>query len=145
MSKVFLASDHAGYSLKEELVVCVASLGYDVEDMGPFALDEGDDYPDFIVPCAKKVASTADSFGIVLGGSGQGEAMAANRTKDVRAVAFYGGSLDIVRLSREHNDANVLSLGARFLTVTEAQEAVKLFLSTSFSGEESHARRIAKF
>ncbi len=145
MSKVFLASDHAGYSLKEELVAFVVSLGYEVEDMGPFALDEGDDYPDFITPCAKKVASTADSFGVVLGGSGQGEAMAANRTKDVRAAVFYGGSLDIVRLSREHNDANVLSLGARFLTVTEAQTAVKLFLSTSFSGEESHARRIAKF
>jgi ribose 5-phosphate isomerase B len=145
MSKVYFASDHAGFPMKGELAAFVASLGYEVEDVGPFILDEGDDYPDFIAPCAKKVADTADSFGIILGGSGQGEAMAANRIKGVRASVFYGGSLELVRLAREHNDANVLSLGARFLSVDEATEAVRLFLFTSFSGEESHARRLAKF
>ncbi len=145
MSKVYFASDHAGFALKAELITLVTSLGYEAEDIGPFVLDEGDDYPDFVTPCAKKVAGTAESFGIILGGSGQGEAMAANRITDVRAGVFYGGQLELVTLMREHNDANVLSLGARFLSVEEASEAARLFLSTSFSGEESHARRIAKF
>jgi ribose 5-phosphate isomerase B len=101
-----------------------------------------DDYPNFILPCAKKVAATPESRGVVLGGSGQGEAMAANRIKGVRAAVYYGGPMDIIKLSRLHNDANVLSLGARFVSVEEAQSALELWLKTPFSEEERHARRI---
>ncbi len=145
MSKVFFAADHAGFPLKEELVPYVRNLGYEVEDMGAHALDALDDYPDFITPCATRIAETPESFGIVIGGSGQGEAMAANRISGARAAVFYGGSLELVRLTREHNDANILSLGARFVTLEQAKEAVALFLETSFSGDARHVRRIQKY
>lgn len=107
-------------------------------------MDEHDDYPDVVFPVAKAVASEPGSFGVVIGGSGQGEAITANRVRGVRAVVFYGSRLEIVPLAREHNDANVLSLGARFIDEGEAIEAVKLFLSTTFSGDERHVRRIEK-
>lgn len=145
MPKVYLASDHAGFALKEALSAHVVSLGYEVHDVGAFTLDTDDDYPDFITPCAEHVAADTGSFGIVLGGSGQGEAMAANRVPGVRAALYYGGNRDLVRLTREHNNANVLSLGARFLSEEEAKETVSLFLSTPFSGDERHIRRIQKF
>ncbi|HEX8994377.1 MAG TPA: RpiB/LacA/LacB family sugar-phosphate isomerase [Candidatus Paceibacterota bacterium] len=145
--KIYLASDHAGFELKSALLQFVSGLGYDVEDVGPYEYDEQDDYPDFIVPLARAVGSDEDSFGIVIGGSGQGEAMAANRTPGVRAAVFYGGSrgVNIVRLSREHNNANVLSIGARFVSADEAKEAVSLWLSTPFSGDARHVRRLGKF
>ena len=149
MPKVFIASDHAGFELKEALVPFLQSLGNDVEDMGPYELDPEDDYPDYILPCARAVASAEDrhldTYGIVLGGSGQGEAMAANRVPGARAMVFYGGSQDLVALARAHNDATILSLGARFLSHEEAKEAVRLFLVTRFSEDERHVRRIAKF
>ncbi|HDO23857.1 MAG TPA: RpiB/LacA/LacB family sugar-phosphate isomerase [bacterium] len=171
---IYLASDHAGFELKEKLKTFLGGLGYEVEDLGPFSYDEKDDYPDFVLPLARKVAESAaaDSAnfarGIVIGGSGQGEAMAANRIKGVRAAVYYGPSGEtpgfkgksaaaddgskpgvgegerIIKLSREHNDANVLSLGARFLDEDEAKDAVKLWLKTPFSGEERHRRRISK-
>ncbi len=120
-------------------------LGHTVEDCGAHTLDESDDYPDFVAAAARRVAAAPnETRGIVLGGSGQGEAMVANRSAGVRAAVYYGGSLDIVRLSREHNDANVLSLGARFLTPEEAQEAVRLWLATPFPGDARHVRRIQK-
>jgi ribose 5-phosphate isomerase B len=143
---VYFASDHAGFELKNALLAYVRDeLGCDTEDCGAFELDEKDDYPDFIRKAAAAVAKAPDDArGVVLGGSGQGEAMAANRYAGVRAAVFYGGSHDLVRLAREHNDANVLSLGARFVDEADAKEAVRLFLSTPFSGEERHARRIHK-
>lgn len=149
MQKVFLATDHAGFALKEVLYTYISTLGgYQVEDMGAFTFDQEDDYPDFIRPCAERVAHEPGSIGIILGGSGQGEAMVANRIPGVRAVVFYGGTPDdivIASLAREHNNANVLSLGARFLTEDEAKQAVKIFLETSFNDDERHVRRIAKF
>lgn len=144
MMKVFLASDHAGFELKNILVEFLRAQGRDVQDLGPSALQPGDDYPDFIKPLAQKVAQNKGSFGIALGGSGEGESIAANRVEGARAAEYYGGNLDIVRLAREHNDANVLSLGARFINTEHAKEAVELFLSTPFSGDERHARRIKK-
>jgi ribose 5-phosphate isomerase B len=160
--KVYLASDHAGFALKGALLAYVAELGHEVEDVGPHELNPGDDYPDFILPCAEKVAAgnvpgdPASTFGIVVGGSGQGEAMAANRVKGARAAVFYGpaprpqtdedgDTLDLISSARIHNDANMLSLGARFLSEDEAKQAVKRFLDTPFSAEERHVRRIAKF
>ena len=141
---IYLASDHAGFELKNILVEFLRAQGRDVEDIGPAALQPGDDYPDFIKPLAQKVAQNKCSFGIALGGSGEGESIAANRVEGARAAEYYGGNLQVVRLARQHNDANVLSLGARFINTEHAKEAVELFLSTPFSGDERHARRIKK-
>jgi ribose 5-phosphate isomerase B len=142
--QTYIASDHAGFELKKLLVAFLRQRGDDVEDMGPSIYMEGDDYPDFCMPLGIKVAQNKGSFGIVIGGSGQGEAMAVNRIKGARAEVYYGGATDIVKASREHNDANVLSLGARFVSNEEAQAAVELFLETRFSNEERHIRRIKK-
>jgi ribose 5-phosphate isomerase B len=141
---IFLGSDHAGFSLKENLKPFLKDIGYEVEDMGAHELNQDDDYPDFIASVAEAVSKNLGTFGIVLGGSGQGEAIQANRFKGVRAVVYYGGNLDIIKLSKEHNDANILSLGARFIETDEAKEAVKMWLETSFSDEERHKRRIEK-
>lgn len=142
--KIYIGSDHAGYELKELLKINLSSLGYEVEDKGAFFLDEEDDYPDFIIPVATEVSKDINSFGIILGGSGQGEQISANKIKGIRAIEYYGGNLEIVKLGREHNDANILSLGARFIKEDEAKEAVKLFIETPFSNEERHIRRINK-
>lgn len=142
--KIHLGTDHAGFELKEKIKEFLAAEGREIVDHGAFTLDETDDYPDFIRPVADAVSKDPESRGIVLGGSGQGEAMTANRYKGVRAAVFYGGTEDIVKLSREHNDANVLSLGARFIDNEMVKDVVKLWLETPFSGEERHKRRIAK-
>lgn len=156
MVKVFFAADHAGFELKTALVPYVKELGHEPVDCGAETFSAGDDYPDFITPCAEQVAADGNARGIIIGASGEGEAMAANRVKGVRAAVYYGEAkapqtdtngkaLGIIESSRAHNDANVLSLGARFITVDEAKEAVRRFLSTPFSGDERHARRLAKF
>lgn len=142
--KIFLGADHAGYGLKEEVKKYLLDQGFDVVDKGAGKFDKKDDYPDFIFPVAKEVAKNKGSMGIIFGASGQGEAIAANRIKGVRAALYYGNNLEIVKLSRTHNDANILSLGARFLDKKEAMEAVKLWLDTDFSSEERHIRRIKK-
>ena len=142
--KLYIGTDHAGFELKEALVAFLRAEGHEVEDFGAHSLDALDDYPDFIRPVAEAVAQDKHARGIILGGSGQGEAMCANRVKGARAVVYYGGAVDIVLLSREHNDANILSLGARFIEGEEAKEVVKLWLATPFSGAEKHARRIKK-
>jgi ribose 5-phosphate isomerase B len=144
MTKVFIASDHAGFEYKKALVPFLIEKGFEVEDLGPFELNPADDYPDFIRPLAESVAQNKDTFGIVIGGSGEGEAMDANRIAGVRAAEYYGHTPEILKASREHNDANVLSLGARFISLDEAKEAVLLWLTTPFSGDERHARRIAE-
>lgn len=154
MKKIYLASDHAGYLLKEVLKSYVSELGYEVEDCGANEHNEEDDYTDFVSIAARKVSEdSVNRMAIVLGGSGQGEAIVANRFPHVRAVVFNGQyvsadeSRDIpneIVLSREHNDANVLSLGARFLSEQEAKDAVRLWLATPFSNDERHIRRIAK-
>ncbi|MBU1046262.1 RpiB/LacA/LacB family sugar-phosphate isomerase [Patescibacteria group bacterium] len=143
--KILLATDHAGFELKESLKFFLKELGYEIEDKGAFEYNSEDDYPDFIKPVAKEVSENPDEFkAIILGGSGQGEAMTANRFKNVRAAVYNFLDFDIIKLSREHNDANILSLGARFLTEDHAKEAVKLWLETPFSEEERHIRRIQK-
>lgn len=141
---VFLGADHAGFFLKEFLETRLREAGYATRDFGAFSCDPDDDYPDIIARVAKAIAENPDTRGIIMGGSGQGEAMEANRTRGVRAAVFYGGPRSILTLSREHNDANVLSLGARFLTNEEAWEAVRLWLETQFSDAPRHARRIRK-
>lgn len=161
MPNVFIAADHAGFALKNALIEHLGTLGYVVEDLGAYALDPEDDYPDYVTPLAKRVADEIGARGIIIGGSGQGEAMCANRISGVRAAVFYGemkvtaaldiegghseDGYDLVRLARRHNDANVLSIGARFVSGEEAEEAVHIFLDTPFSDSPRHARRLAKF
>ena len=160
--KVYLAGDHAGFRLKSMLLEQLPLLGHEVEDLGPHTLEPEDDYPDYVTPMAKRISEEPDALGVILAGSGQGEAMCANRIQGVRAAVFYGkipahsaldaegghGSdgFDIVRLARKHNNANILSIGARFVSPPDADEAVRIFLTTSFDlSSGRHARRIAKF
>ncbi len=142
--KIYIGTDHAGFELKQKLVPFIQSLGHEAIDFGAHEYNEVDDYPDFITPVAKEVSANPAARGIILGGSGQGEAMTANKFPHVRAAVYYGGTFDIVRLSREHNDANILSLGARFLSEDEAKEAVRIWLNTPFPCDERHVRRLEK-
>jgi len=145
IEKIYIASDHAGYKLKQKLIDYLMSLDFEVSDEGAFDYNEEDDYPDFISKVAEKVSENSDKFfGVILGGSGQGEAIVANRFNNIRAIVYYGGNLDIIKLSREHNNSNILSLGARFIDEEEAKKVLKLWLETDFSGEERHKRRIKK-
>lgn len=141
---IYIGSDHAGYELKEKLKVFLTELNYKVIDKGAFKIDLGDDYPDYIIPVAKSVAEDQESFGIIIGGSGQGEAIAANKIDGIRATEYYGGDPEVVKVSRQHNDANILSLGARFVGDEEAREVVNLFLETKFSNDARHIKRINK-
>lgn len=142
--KVYLGTDHAGFELKEKVKSFLIKEGYEVEDCGAYGFDKDDDYPDFIGKAAQKVSENPDSDkGIIFGGSGQGEAMVANKYKNVRAAVFYG-NLDMITPTREHNDANILSIGARFLSEDKALEAIKLWLETPFSKDPRHVRRIEK-
>lgn len=143
--RIHLATDHAGYKLKERIKEALMRQNLAVVDHGAFSLDKKDDYPDFISRAAEAVSKNPTDRAIVLGGSGEGEAMVANRFKNVRATVYYGGNDKIVTLSREHNNANVLSLGARFMSEREALHAVKTWLATSFSADPRHVRRIHKF
>ena len=145
MKKIYIASDHAGFELKNKLIDFLETQGYIIQDMGAYKYDDQDDYPDFIYKAAYEVSKDpVESCGIVLGGSGQGEAIVANRFPNVRATVYYGGGLETVIKSREHNDSNILSLGARFMNEEGAKNAVKTWLSTPFSGDERHIRRIRK-
>ena len=141
--KIYIAADHAGFNLKSYLKKQLLADGYDIEDCGAFDFDPLDDYPDFIFPAAEKVANQPNSRGIIIGGSGQGEAMAANRIQGVRAAVYYDGPIDIIKLSRLHNNANILSLGARFLSVERAIEILNIWLAEKFEGER-HENRINK-
>jgi ribose 5-phosphate isomerase B len=145
---IILAADHAGFALKEKVKSYLQGKGLTVLDVGAHELKEGDDYPVYMSAAALKVAEDIGSQGrpsetkaIIFGGSGQGEAIVANRFPGVRAVVWYGGNEEIIRLSREHNDSNILSIGARFVNDEEAMKVVELWLGTSFSGEERHQRR----
>ncbi|SRR5260221_2834466 len=158
--KIYLGTDHAGFYLKEKIKKFLLEKDYDVEDCGAHDFHPSDDYVDFISLVAQKVSEHPEDRGIILGGSGQAEAIVANKYPGVRAGVFYGPvvakeSVDasgktsenpfaIVTLTREHNDANILSLGARFLTEKDALEAVEIWLTTPFSNEERHKRRIER-
>lgn len=158
--KIGLSADHAGYEQLKALQIWLQGKGHECLNFGPTSLDAEDDYPDYIFPAAKAVAGGQCEKGVVIGGSGQGEAMAANRLKGVRCAVLYGPAVakgiveqggrishdpyEIVRLSRQHNDANMLSLAARFMDMEQIKAVVELWLTTPFSGEERHQRRINK-
>src|SRR5947208_2862983 len=138
--RVFLGSDHAGFELKARLIEHVASLGHEPIDCGALAYDPDDDYPAPCIDAATRTVAEAGSLGIVIGGSGNGEQIAANKVPGVRAALAW--SDDTARLAREHNDANVISIGARQHTEADALRFVEVFLATPFSGEDRHVRRI---
>jgi len=139
---IHIAADHAGFEMKQFLKSELIKMSYVVLDHGAEAYNEKDDYPDFVTPCALAVAADDMTLGIVLGGSGQGEQIVANKIPGIRAVEYYGGNTEVIKLGREHNDANILSLGARFITNEEALAAVKVFIENQFSNSERHVRRI---
>ncbi len=158
--KVYLATDHTGFELKNKVKEFLQKEGYEVEDCGAYEFNKDDDYPDFISKAAQKASNNPDGVGIIFGGSGQGEAMVANKYPNVRCALFYGPALpvravditgrqssdpfEILRLTREHNHANVLSIGIRFLSDKDILKAIKIWLETPFSSEERHVRRVEK-
>ena len=139
--RVHIGSDHAGLELKTRIVEILGSQGNVVTDHGPHVYDADDDYPPFCLRAAAAVVAEPGSLGIVIGGSGNGEQIAANKVAGVRAALAW--SDETARLARMHNDANVVSIGARMHAVDEAVGFVETFLATAFTGEERHARRIA--
>ena len=140
---IVLATDHAGFELKEAVKKSLLELGFEIKDFGALEYEPTDDYPDFINPAAKFISENDNTMGVIFGGSGQGEAMAANRFKGVRAAVFYDGPDEIVNLSRLHNNANVLSFGSRFIKSERAIELIKQWLSIKFEGGR-HQKRIEK-
>jgi ribose 5-phosphate isomerase B len=145
--RIYLATDHAGFELKENIKEFLEAEGHTVTDCGAHTFDPGDHYPEYMIAAASGVQKDAlhdPSCAIIFGGSGQGEAIVANRFRHVRAIVYAGGGLELVKLGREHNDANVLSIGARFVTKDEAKQAIGIFLDTPFSHEERHAHRIVQ-
>jgi ribose 5-phosphate isomerase B len=140
--RVYLGSDHAGYELKNHLVGELTRLGYEAVDVGPHAFDPDDDYPGFCIATGTQVVADPGSLGVVIGGSGNGEQIAANKVPGVRAALAWNA--ETARLARLHNDANVVAIGARQHSPEEATVLVERFLATAFSGEGRHARRIAQ-
>lgn len=138
--RVHIGSDHAGFELKNHVVTELRAEGHDVVDHGPPAYDAEDDYPTYCIPAAEAVVAEPGSLGIVVGGSGNGEQMAANKVRGIRAALCH--STELARLAREHNDAQVISIGARTTPVETAKEMVAVFLATEFSGAQRHRRRI---
>ncbi len=143
MKKIFLGTDHAGFEMKEKVREFLTATGYQLEDCGCFGA-KSCDYPDFIIPTAEKVATDLENHvGIVFGGSGQGEGMAANKVTGIRAAIINSDNLDLVELSRTHNNANMLSLGARFLDFETTKKIINVWLNTKFEGGR-HERRVHK-
>ncbi len=142
---LYIATDHAGFETKNAIVEYLKNKGLACTDIWPFEYNALDDYPDFIIPCALKVAEDLDNnLGIILGGSGQGEAIAANKVLGIRAAIYYGWDTEILTLSKLHNNANILSLWGRFLTTEQALEAIDIWLEAKFEDEERHVRRVEK-
>ncbi|WP_030233839.1 ribose-5-phosphate isomerase [Streptomyces sp. NRRL S-350] len=138
--RVYLGSDHAGYELKNHLVEWLKGAGHEPVDCGPHIYDAEDDYPPFCLRAAERTAADPEALGVVIGGSGNGEAIAANKVKGVRAALAW--SVQTAELGRQHNDANVISIGGRMHTTEEATSFVEVFLRTPYSGEPRHTRRI---
>jgi len=158
--EVYLATDHTGVDLKNRVHKFLEKEGYSVEDCGTFEIDKNDDYPDWISKAAQKVSDNPQERGIIFGGSGQGEAMVANKFKNVRCALFYAPALptqpvnvegdvstdpfEILKLTRTHNNANMLSIGFRFVKDEDVYKAVKIWLETPDPTEERHLRRVEK-
>jgi ribose 5-phosphate isomerase B len=142
--KIYIGSDHAGFQMKKDLIPYLLKKGHEVYDCGPKEYVHDDDYPDYVSVVAQEVSNDPNIVGVIIGRNGQGEAIVANRFPHVRCAVFYGGPKHMVTLSREHDDANMISFGASFLATEEAHRALDLFIHTKFSGDERHVRRIKK-
>ena len=140
--RIHIGSDHAGLELKNELLAHLVNSGHDVTDHGPYDYDALDDYPDFCIPAAQAVAKDPTSLGVVIGGSGNGEQISANKVKGIRAVLAW--SIETAKLGKEHNNANVVSIGGRMHTIDQCKEIIDAFIATPFSNDERHIRRINK-
>ena len=140
--RIHIGSDHAGLDFKNELIEHLVNNGHDVTDHGPYEFDALDDYPDFCIPTAIAVSKDSTALGIVLGGSGNGEQIAANKVAGIRAALVW--SVETAKLAREHNNANVISVGQRQHRAQEVKDFIDTFIATPFPGDERHARRIAK-
>ena len=140
--RLHIGSDHAGLELKNELLNHLVNNGHDVTDHGPYEYDALDDYPDFCIPAAQAVAKDAASLGIVIGGSGNGEQIAANKVEGIRAVLAW--SIETAKLGKEHNNANVVAIGGRMHSIAECKAIIDAFIATPFSNDERHIRRINK-
>ena len=139
--RVHLGSDHAGFELKEAVVRRLSELGHEPVDHGPAEYDAVDDYPTYCLRAAGATATEPDSLGVVIGGSGNGEAISANKVTGIRCALAW--STEIAQLAREHNDANIVSLGARMHDEATALSILETFLETAYSGEDRHSKRIA--
>ncbi len=139
---IHIGSDHAGLELKSTLIAYLETKGHDVTDHGPHEFDALDDYPDFCIPTAIATVADIGSLGIVLGGSGNGEQIAANKVKGVRAALAW--SVETAKLAREHNDANVVGIGGRMHSIDECKAIIDAFIQTPFTNDERHVRRINK-
>lgn len=140
--RIHIGSDHAGLDFKNELITHLVMNGHDVTDHGPYEFQPLDDYPDFCIPCAEAVAKDPSSLGIVLGGSGNGEQIAANKVKGIRAALVW--SIETAKLAREHNNANVIAVGERMHESDFVKLLIDTFIATPYPGDERHARRIQK-
>ena len=141
--KIYISGDHAGFNLKKKVKDFLEKKGFEVRDFGPYAFKEMDDYPDFVLPMARSVKQK-NAVGIIFAGSGEGEAIAVNKLRGIRASVYHGKNLKIPQVTREHNDANILCIGTRYVSESEAKKAVEIFLKTKFLGGK-HKRRIKKF
>ena len=139
--RVYLGSDHAGFELKAAIISWLGGAGHEAVDCGPASYDPEDDYPVYVMRAAKRTIDDPGSLGIVIGGSGNGEQIAANKIPGIRAALAW--TVETAQLARQHNDANVLSLGARQYSLQDAVSFAKVFVETPFSGEARHARRLA--
>ena len=142
MKKLYVSGDHAGFELKEKLKDFLERKGFEINDFGPHQYNKDDDYPDFVIPMARAVVKNKIR-GLIIAGSGQGENIATNKIKGIRTALYHGGSTKIVQTARKHDDANVLSLGSRFVTESEAKKAINVFLKTKFE-KGRHKRRVGK-
>ena len=140
--RLHIGSDHAGLELKNELLAHLVNSGHDVTDHGPYEYDALDDYPDFCIPAAQAVAKDPTSLGVVIGGSGNGEQISANKVRGIRAVLAW--SIETAKLGKEHNNANVVSIGGRMHSIDQCKEIIDAFIATPFSNDERHIRRINK-
>ena len=143
---IYISGDHAGFKIKQKIIPWLEKQGHKVIDCGPFKYKKDDDYPDFVIPMAKKVAKNKDSRGVIIAGSGQGEVVAANRIRGIRTVLYYGyvSPQRVLKLSRAHNDSNVISMGAKVLSVKQIKQAIKIWLAAPFSNSTRHKRRLKK-
>jgi ribose 5-phosphate isomerase B len=142
INKIYLSGDHAGFKLKEKLKPWIEKKHKTI-DIGPHTYNKLDDYPDFVIPMSRKVAKDINSRGIIIAGSGQGEAIVANKVKGIKAGLYHGGSPKIVNTGRGHDNTNVLCFGSRFVTEKEAKRAINIFLTTPFQ-KGRHSRRLKK-